>query len=325
VIRQQVFQQTLLSCLEPVRAELSDPDVGEIMINGPHEVFVERHGRIEASPARFASEEALLAALRNIAQYAGRPLGPEHCILEAHLPDGSRVEAILPPASPRGPHVSIRRFPQASPGIAELVERGSLTREAATLLQQIVAAKRNIVVAGGTGSGKTSLLNALSSFIPAGERVVVIEDARELRLMQAHVVQLEAQPGDARGRGQITIRQLFRASLRMRPDRIVVGEVRGGEAFDLIQAMTSGHGGCMSTLHASSPADALRRLETLALLSGVELPLLALRAQLAAAVNIVVQVSRTSEGRRVVTQIAEVEASDSGYALRCVFERSAHT
>jgi pilus assembly protein CpaF len=239
------------------------------------------------------------------------------------LPDGSRVEAVLPPASADGPSIAIRRFSKEKLTMGKLLELGALSQGALELVRSLVLAKQNIIVAGGTGSGKTSMLNALSSFIPADDRVVVIEDARELQLQQDHVVQLEARPADSRGRGQVTIRDLFKATLRMRPDRIVVGEIRSGEALELIQAMTSGHGGCLSTVHATYPSDTLNRLETMALMSSVELPLFALRSQIASAVNVVVQVARLRDGSRGVTHVTEVVGvhPERGYQLNDLYIR----
>jgi pilus assembly protein CpaF len=322
MIPKQVFQQSILGHLAPIVPYLDDPSVTEVMINGHQTVFIERGGRIHRTPTQFASEEALTAALRNLAQYAGRSFGPERPILEARLPDGSRVEAIMPPAA-EGVQVAIRRFSRETLTMERLVGLGSLTEDAADTLAVLVAAKQNIVVAGGTGSGKTSFLNALSSFTAEEERIVVIEDNRELQLQRPHVVQLEAQPPDPRGKGQVTIRDLFRATLRMRPDRIVVGEVRGGEALDLVQAMTSGHGGCLTTVHASHPRDAVARLETLALMSDVELPLGALRAQVASAIDIIVHTARAGDGSRVVSHISEVAGYDPqrGYDIRDLFAR----
>jgi len=322
VIPASVYEETLLSFLAPVRPFLDDPSVTEIMINGPSHIYVERGGMIEETNACFASERALLAAVRNIAQYVGRRADEEQPVLEARLPDGSRVQAVLPPLV-RCPHLSIRRFPKGVLTMERLVELGSLTSDAAELLDAMVAAKQNIVVAGGTGSGKTSMLNVMSSFIANHERIVVIEDARELNLQKPHVVQMEVRPKDVRGRGEISVRDLFRATLRMRPDRVVIGEIRGPEALDLIQAMTSGHGGCLTTVHATYPADTLHRLETMALMSDVRLPLEALRAQIASAVNIVVQTARGPEGRRWVTHISEVRgyAPSTGYVLSDLFAR----
>ena len=319
----EVYEQTLLGFLAPIVPLLEEPGVSEVMINGPHEVFVERGGKLFRTDRRFADEQALLTALRNLAQYVGRPLDQEHPILEARLPDGSRVEAVLPPVAPLGPLVAIRRFFRETLTVRKLLRLGSLTEQAAELLCLLVDCKQNIMVAGGTGSGKTSLLNALSSFIPADERVVVIEDARELQLQREHVVQLLARPADARGRGQVSVRDLFRASLRMRPDRIVIGEIRGGEALDLVQAMTSGHGGCLSTVHATYPADTLNRLETMALMSDVGLPLFALRMQIASAVDIIVQTARLRDGSRRVIHVSEVVGCDParGYHIRDLFSR----
>lgn len=316
-----VYDDTLRSFLTPVVPLLDDESVTEILVNGPDEIFIERKGRLTKTEARFASPEKLMSALRVIAQFVGRPLDELHPILEARLPDGSRVEALLPPVAPDGPSVAIRRFSKERLTLAKLLEFGALTQDAAETLRVLVECKQNVVVAGGTGSGKTSLLNALSALVPDGERIVVIEDARELQLQREHVVQLEARPADSRGKGAVTIRDLFKATLRMRPDRIVLGEIRSGEALDLIQAMTSGHGGCLTTVHATYPIDTLNRLETMALMSGVELPLVALRAQLASAVDIIVQTARLRDGRRQVTHITEVTGTDPvhGYRLKDLF------
>jgi pilus assembly protein CpaF len=323
MIPRQVFQQTLLEFLAPIGHYLDDPTVTEIMINGPRTIYIERRGRIETTDRAFASREALLAALRNLAQYVGRHFDAERPILEAHLPDGSRIEAILPPAAPDGPSVSIRRFFRETLTMARLLAFESLTPAAARLLEVLVACRQNIIVAGGTASGKTSLLNVLSRFVSEDERIVVIEDNRELQLQQPHVVHLEAQPPDARGRGLVTIRDLFRATLRMRPDRIVVGEIRGGESIDLIQAMTSGHSGCLSTVHATHPLDTLNRIETMAMMSDIQLPLVALRSQVASAINFIVHTARLPDGFRCVTHITEVTGHDPdrGYQLRDLFRR----
>lgn len=310
MIPREVFAETLLQFFGPVRPYLEDPSVSEVMINGPDQIFVERKGKIELTPARFSSREALMAALRNAAQYVGKSIDEQRPILEGHLPDGSRIEAVLPPAAPDGPHVAIRRFFKETLTVERLIGFGAMTEDVASALHAFVASKLNVLVAGGTGSGKTSMLNALSSFIPETERVVVIEDSRELQLQRAHVVQLEARPPDPRGKGQVSVRDLFRATLRMRPDRIVVGEIRGGEALDLIQAMTSGHGGCLSTLHATYPRDTLARLETMAMMSDLQMPLAALRIQLGSAVNLIVQVSRFQDGSRKISHVTEVLGFD---------------
>jgi pilus assembly protein CpaF len=288
-------------------------------------VFVEQRGRLYRTDAVFSPEE-LRSAIHNIAQYQGVTVDNEQPILEARLPDGSRVEAILPPAGAKGPHVAIRRFSKEKLTVEKLLQLGALSHTAAEALCMLVEHKQNVIVAGGTGSGKTSMLNCLSSFIPSGERVVVIEDARELQLQGEHVVQLETQKPDPNGRGAVTTGDLFKATLRMRPDRIVVGEIRGGEALELVQAMTSGHGGCMSTVHATYPSDTLNRLETMALMSKVSLPLSALRSQIASAVDIVVQTSRMRDGSRGVTHITDVTGLDAtgNYELCDLFVRTGH-
>jgi pilus assembly protein CpaF len=321
MIPAEVFESTLRGFLAPVMAEFDDPSVTELLINGPRDIFVERKGILTRLAATFESPDALMSALRVIAQYVGRPFDKEHPILEGRLPDGSRVEALIPPVAPDGPSVAIRRFSKDKLTLDKLLGFEALTKDAAELLRAFIECKQNIVVAGGTGSGKTSMLNALSALIPAGERIVVMEDARELQLQREHVVQLEARPADAKGKGAVTIRDLFKASLRMRPDRIVLGEIRSGEALDLIQAMTSGHGGCLTTVHATYPNDTLNRLETMALMGGVELPLVALRAQLASAVDIIVQTARLRDGRRKVTHITEVTGVDpaAGYRIKDLF------
>lgn len=323
MIPKEVFEQTLLMFLEPVKPFLDDPSVSEVMINGPDQIFVERKGKLYLTEARFASRESLVAALRNLAQFVGRHVDEQRPILEARLPDGSRVEAVLPPAAPDGPMVAIRRFFRETLTIDRLIEFGSFTPDAAELMRAIVGVKQNIIVAGGTGSGKTSLLNALTGFIHDDERIVIIEDTREVQCQQQHVVQLEARPPDGRGRGQVTIRDLFKATLRMRPDRIVVGEIRSAEALDLVQAMTSGHGGCMATVHATYPSDTLNRLETMAMMSDVQLPLRALRAQVASAIDFIVQTSRLRDGSRCVTHVSEVQTydPDKGYELADIFIR----
>lgn len=326
-IPKEVFEETLLQFFEPIRPFLEDPAVSDIMINGPNQIYVEKKGQLHLTNARFPTRESLVAALRNAAQFVGKHADELRPILEGRLPDGSRIEAILPPAAPDGPCVSIRRFFKETLTVERLIGFGALTEDVAQTLQALVASKLNVLVAGGTGSGKTSMLNALSSFIPQGERVVVIEDSRELQLQRDHVCMLEARPPDPKGRGEVTIRDLFRATLRLRPDRIVVGEIRSGEALDLIQAMTSGHGGCMSTLHATYPRDTVSRLETMAMMSDVELPLAALRIQLASAVNIICQVSRLQDGSRKITHVTEVLGYDPGtaqYQMQDIYVRQYH-
>jgi pilus assembly protein CpaF len=306
MIPREFFVASLKTFFAPIAPYFEDPTVTDILINGPSVIHVERRGVIEATGARFESADALLAALRNAAQFMGRPLDAEHPILEGRLPDGSRLEAVLPPVAPDGPIVSIRRFYKETLTIERLLQFGSLSVEAAQSLAAMVIGKLNIVVSGGTGSGKTSLLNAMSAYVPEAERIVVIEDARELQVQRPHVVHLEARPADAKGKGQVTIRDLFRATLRLRPDRIFVGELRGGETMEFVQAATSGHGGCMATLHASHPLDALRRMETMGLMSDVAMPLEALRQQVGSAVEVVVQTNRLPDGSRRVTHVTEV-------------------
>lgn len=324
LIPKEVFEETLLQFFDPIRPFLEDPAVSDIMINGPDQIYVEKKGMLHLTKAKFASKEALIAALRNAAQFVGKHADEFRPILEGRLPDGSRIEAVLPPAAPDGPCVSIRRFFKETLTVKKLVGFGALTEDVAAALEALVVSKMNVLVAGGTGSGKTSMLNALSSYIPNGERVVVIEDSRELQLQREHICMLEARPPDPKGRGEVTIRELFRATLRLRPDRIVVGEIRSGEALDLIQAMTSGHGGCMSTLHATYPRDTMSRLETMAMMSDIEMPLSALRIQLASAVNIICQVSRLQDGSRKITHVTEVlgyDAQSGQYQMQDIFVR----
>jgi pilus assembly protein CpaF len=323
-IPHRVFDETLKAFFSPIVPFLECDDVSEIMINGHQKIYIEENGKVRLTDRRFDSEHALMSALRNLSQFVGRELNTHKPILEARFPDGSRVEAIIPPASAVGPVVSIRRFSSAQLTVERLIDLGALSESAADLLRVLVASQQNIIVAGGAGSGKTSVLNVLASFVDKSERVVVIEDSMELRLPLPHVVQLESQPPDVNGRGAVTIRDLFRATLRMRPDRIVIGEIRGGESLDLIQAMTSGHRGCLSTVHATYPIDTLNRLETMALMSNVDIPQQALRAQIASAVDIIVQTSRLPNGSRCVTHITEVvgHGSDTGYQLGDLFVRN---
>lgn len=319
----QVFADFVEGFLAPIREDLHDPGVSEVLINGAETVFVERSGRLERSTSRFAGRGELLSALRAVAQFLGRPFDALHPILEGRLPDGSRLQAVLDPVASEGPCVAIRRHRMDSLSWEKLIELEALDARALEVLQRCSDERLNLLVAGGTGSGKTSLLRCIASLVPDAERIVCLEDSRELHLTQAHVVSLEAHPADEKGRGGIKISDLFHATLRLRPDRIVIGELRGGEALDLIQAMTSGHGGCLSTLHASSPLDALRRLETMALYRGLELPLVALRSQIASAVDVIVQVERCNDGRRWLRSISRVLPLDAegGYRVRGILER----
>jgi pilus assembly protein CpaF len=324
LIPKEIYADTLGRLLAPVRGYLDDPTVSEIMINGPEQIFIERRGQLELTDARFASTGAVLAALRNIAQYAGTFFDERFPILEARLPDGSRVEAVLAPIAQGGPAVSIRRFSKSTMTLERLVELGALDALSAEALSVMVAGKCNVVIAGGTGSGKTSLLNVLAGRVPSGERVLVLEDTREVEVARRHIVYLEARKADEHGSGAVTIRDLFRASLRMRPDRIIVGEIRGAEALDMVQAMVSGHGGCLATLHASYPRDTLTRLETMCMMSDVSMPLPAIRMQIGSGIDVIVQVSRLMDGSRKVTHITEVAGFDvdtGKYELRDLFVR----
>ena len=304
--RADIFSVTIRRFLAPVVRFLDDPSVSEIMINTYDEIYVEKDGKVTKTDARFESEEAFMGAVNNILQYTGKRLTGEHPLQDSRLPDGSRVHVILEPLSRRGTCMSIRKFAKIMFEAETLVELGSWTRQAMEYLRFCVLAERNLLVAGGTSSGKTCLLNVLSGFIPSHQRIVVIEDSAELEFQQDHLISLESRGADRYGRGEVNIRDLFRSSLRLRPDRIIIGECRGGEALEIIQAMTSGHAGSMSTLHANSSLDALNRLETLCMMSEVNLPLHALRAQVTSAIDVVVQLTRFADGRRSVTEISEV-------------------
>lgn len=318
---QQLFEATVAHYLKPIKPFLDDVAVSEVMINHADEIYIEKDGILTRTQARFADEEAYEAAVNNILQFTGKSLYDSQSLIDSRLPDGSRVHVAKAPCSRNGTAMTIRKFSKSVLDMDWLIHLETLTRQACEYLRIAVLAEQNLLVAGGTSSGKTSLLNALSSFIPEGSRIVVIEDSAELQLQKDHVISLEARQPDAMGRGAVTIRDLFRSSLRLRPDRIIIGEVRGGEALDMIQAMTSGHGGSMGTLHANNPRDALNRLETMALMSKVELPLYALRAQVSSAIDIVVQMSRFIGGRRLVTQITEVDplGEDGHYRFRDIF------
>jgi pilus assembly protein CpaF len=304
--------------LGPLEVLLADPAVEEVMVNGPGTVYIERRGRIEATDVAFADEEELRNAIERILAPLGRRVDELSPMVDARLADGSRVNVVIPPLAIDGPLVSIRRFGARRPGPDELVSLGTLTVAQRAALETAVAGHRSVLVSGGTGSGKTTLLNALSGFIAVDERVVTIEDAAELRLRQPHVVRLESRPAGVEGRGEVTIRDLLRNALRMRPDRIVIGEVRGPEALDLLTALNTGHDGALSTVHANSPADALSRLETLALMAGVGLPHAAVAEQVQRGIDLVVHLERRADGARVVTEIAEVVRAAGTTAVRTV-------
>jgi pilus assembly protein CpaF len=302
--------------LGPLEELLADPAVEEVMVNGHERVYVERAGRIERADVRFPSEQALRDAIERILTPLGRRVDELSPMVDARLEDGSRVHVVIPPLAVDGPSLSIRRFSAIRPEPRGLVELGTITAELHDQLEAAVAARRSILVSGGTGSGKTTLLNALSTFIDPAERVITIEDAAELRLRQPHVVRLESRPANVEGRGAVTIRELLRGALRMRPDRIVIGEVRGGEALDLLMALNTGHEGALSTVHANSPEDALRRIETLALIAGVGLPHEAIREQLGRGLDLVVHLARLSDGSRRVVEVAEVVRAAGSVGVR---------
>jgi pilus assembly protein CpaF len=305
--------------LGPLEPLLRDPSVDEVMVNGPDAVFVERAGRIEATGVRFEGAAALRHAIERILAPLGRRVDEAEPLCDARLPDGSRVNVVIAPLALDGPVLTIRRFRRRGLSPDDLVELGTWSPPLREALERAVAARCNVLVSGGTGSGKTTTLNALSSFIGATERVVTIEDAAELRLQQPHVVRLEARPPGVEGRGEVSIRRLVRNALRMRPDRIVVGEVRGAEALDMLQAMGSGHDGSLSTVHAGSAEEALRRVETLALMADVGLPHAAVREQVAAAIDLVVHQARMRDGTRRVVSLSEVVRVASGPATREVY------
>jgi pilus assembly protein CpaF len=315
-----LFAESLRAFLHPVAHLLDDPNITEVMINGPADVWVEQAGRLYRTPAQF-TEQGLVAAARNLAQYVGRPLNEERPRLDARLPDGSRVHVVLPPIARRGPAIAIRKFSRTMLTMHQLVQWRAATPESIRFLEAVVVCRKNIMVSGGTGSGKTTLLNCLSTYIPNEDRIITIEDSAELQLAQEHLVPLEARPADEKGRGEVTIRDLLHSSLRLRPDRIIIGEVRGGEAFDLLQAMNTGHAGSMTTIHANSPIESLSRLESLCLLAGFDLPLKAIRSQVAAAIDVIVCTSRLQDGRRVLTHITEVLPLDEkgDYRVRDLF------
>ncbi len=305
-----------LGALEPL---LGDPSVDEVMVNGPGAVWVEREGRVEPTDVAFASEADLRHAIERILAPLGRRVDEACPLVDARLPDGSRVNAIIPPLSLDGPVLTIRRFRRRGFTADELVAAGTLSPPLRDFLASCVRARVNVLVSGGTGSGKTTTLNALSAYIEPTERIVTIEDAAELRLQQPHVIRLESRPPNLEGRGAVTIRDLVRNALRMRPDRIVVGEVRGAEALDMLAAMTTGHDGSLCTVHAGSPEEALRRVETLALMADVALPHGAVREQVANAIDLVVHQARVGDGRRAVTAVSEVVRVAGGPATREVY------
>ena len=294
----------------PLQRLLDDEDVTEIMVNRMDQIYVERGGKLVLADTRFKSEEHLRRVIERIVSKVGRRIDESSPYVDARLEDGSRVNAVIPPLAVNGSSLTIRKFSKTPLTVQNLINFGTLTPEMAELLDACVKAKLNIIVSGGTGTGKTTLLNVLSSFLPHGDRIVTIEDAVELQIQQQHVVRLESRPPNTEGKGAVTIRDLVRNSLRMRPDRIVIGEVRGGESLDMLQAMNTGHDGSLSTVHSNSPRDAIARLETLVLMAGMDLPLRAIREQIASAVHLVIQISRLRDGTRRITHVTEVQGME---------------
>lgn len=290
----------------PIQELLDDPDITEVMVNGPYSVYVEKKGKLTKTSVKFDDNEHVLRVIDRIVAPLGRFVDADRPTVDARLPDGSRVNAVVLPVAIDGPSITIRKFSKEKLTVSDLISFDSITKNMAEFLRACVAARLNIVISGGTGSGKTTLLNILSGFIPANERIVTIEDAAELQLQQDHVVRLETKPANADGKGEVSIRDLVKNSLRMRPDRIVIGEVRGGEALDMLQAMNTGHDGSLTTVHANSPRDAISRLETLVLMAGMELPLKVVRKQVASAIDLIVQQTRLKDGTRKVVAITEV-------------------
>jgi len=294
----------------PIDPLLKDDSISEVMVNSANQVYVERKGKLVLTDVRFRDDAHVMQVIEKIVAPLGRRIDESSPMVDARLPDGSRVNAIIPPLALRGPCITIRKFAKDPLQIAQLIEFGTLTQEMADFLRACVEGKLNIVVSGGTGSGKTTTLNILSSFIPDDERIVTIEDAAELQLRQEHVVKLETRPANIEGKGAISMRELVKNSLRMRPDRIVVGEVRSGEALDMLQAMNTGHDGSLTTGHANSPRDMISRLETMVLMAGLDLPVKAIREQIASAVDLVLQQSRLQDGSRRITHLTEVQGME---------------
>jgi len=318
-LAKEVFDEAL--GLGPLEEFLADPDVTEIMVNGHARIYVEKAGKLVATRKTFMDDRSVLAAIERIVSPLGRRIDESQPYVDARLPDGSRVNAIIPPLSLVGPCLTIRKFSADPYSDGDLIRFGTFPASCAEFLKVCVRLRKNIVVSGGTGSGKTTLLNVLSSYLPAGDRIVTIEDAAELRLKQDHVVRLEARPPNIEGKGAVTIRDLVRNSLRMRPDRIVVGECRGGEAIDMLQAMNTGHDGSLTTIHANSPRDVISRIETMALMSGMDLPVRAIREQIAAAIDLIVHEARFSDGTRKLTCVTEVVGLEGEHiTLQDLFE-----
>ena len=308
IIREQLFHDILDDFLGfgLLQQFLDDPEISEVMVNGPKKIYVERKGKLIKTNVVFDNDEQILKIIERIIVPLGRRIDYDRPTVDARLPDGSRVNAVIAPVAIDGPTITIRKFQKGKLSVDQLIEYGTINRNMADFIRACVVGRLNIIISGGTGSGKTTLLNVLSSFIPDNERIVTIEDAAELKLQQDHVVRLEVKPPDLEGRNTVSIRELVRNTLRMRPDRIIVGEVRGGEALDMLQAMNTGHDGSLTTLHANTPRDTISRLETMCLMSGMELPLKVVREQIAAAIDLIIQQTRLKDGSRKVTSITEV-------------------
>lgn len=318
-----VFESAIQGFLKPILTLLRDESVTEVMINGPKEIWVEIKGKIQKTDCQFQDEDSLQAAVRNIAQSVGRRIDEENPRLDARLPNGYRVHAVIPPCSRKGTTIAIRKFSPVQFTFKDYIRLGAITGTVAEFLKIASILGKNILVSGGTGSGKTTLLGSLCSYIPPGQRIIVIEDSSELRIDYEHVVFFETQMADSQGKGEVTIRDLVKSSLRLRPDRIIVGEVRGGEALELINAMNTGHKGCLGTVHANSPEDAIVRLEALAQGAGEKLSEKALQHQVASAIDIVVQASRYADGSRRVASVTEILGIEDGvYQTNCLFEMS---
>ena len=311
-VRDQVFKEIIDDILGygPLQTLLDNPEISEIMVNGKDNVFVEKQGILTKSDVTFESDEQILRIIDRIILPLGRRVDPDTPTVDARLPDGSRVNAVVPPVAIDGPSITIRKFDKNRMEMPQLIEKGSLTQNMATFIEACVVSKLNIIVSGGTGSGKTTLLNAISKYIPDGNRIVTIEDSAELKLQQPHVVRMETKPANIDGKHAVSIRDLVRNALRMRPDRIVVGEVRSGECLDMLQAMNTGHDGSLTTLHANSPRDAISRMETMTLMAGMDLPLKVVREQIASAIDLIIQLSRLKDGSRRVTYITEVSGME---------------
>ena len=311
-LRAQIFSDIVdeLSGLGPIQPLLDDPDISEVMVNGAKKVFIEKNGKLMKSPVAFEDDNHVLRIIDRIILPLGRRVDADSPTVDARLLDGSRVNAVIPPVAIDGPSITIRKFKKDKLSTQQLIEYGSLTANMGEFLRACVVSRFNIVISGGTGSGKTTLLNVLSGFIPPEERIVTIEDAAELQLQQDHVMRMETKTPNTDGKGAVTIRDLVRNSLRMRPDRIVVGEVRGGEALDMLQAMNTGHDGSLTTVHSNSPRDAISRIETLVLMAGMDLPLKVVRQQISSAVDLIVQQTRLKDGTRKVTAITEVNGME---------------